>query len=131
MAQKRYGSYPEQRFTFEGDPETFVVIRQATFGDEMVRSELLSSGKISWTEGRQEITQETAVSGAKLRATEIYLTFVESNLLNEQGEQIFPEKRLAQPLFERALGMLPAALVEEWHRYVLEVNPDWAPKRGE
>lgn len=126
MTQKMYGAYPTEKFTFKDDPDTFVEVRQANFAEEMERSKLLTTGKMSWREGGQEVTQHQEVSVAQIRAKDIYLTYVDSNIQGEDGKPLFKDS-MREAKFMKVLGLLPAELILEWHDFVIQVNPDWAP----
>ena len=128
MAQKIYGDYPEEEFKFSDDPESCVTIKQASFGAERRRSAAFTTGKVSWVEGTSEMTQWQETSAADARALEIWLTFVESNLLGTDDKPLFALGK-GEAEFMEALDKLPHAVVMEWYGFVLEMNPDWGPKR--
>lgn len=110
------------------DPEgdTLVVIRQARVKEEAERDQLFSQFKIERSpDGVSEVYK---LPGIELMATECYLTFEDANILGDQadGQQtLLFRKGMSRLEFRAAFGLLPSELMLEWHRHVLQLNPNW------
>ena len=127
---KTYGEYPDKTFAFQDDPESNVTVRMASFGAERIRSRMYSGGTLTWSDEGRSMSQTQESSMADIHALEIYLTFVDSNLMGP-GEKPLFKASMTEIQFMTALDKLPSSMVAEWVEFVQEMNPDWGPKRDE
>jgi len=120
--------------------EAFVVVRQATQGDVDSIEDLRSSGtEYSYSDAEWGQTRVKPSKGtAEIRRRQVYLTLCESNIQDENGNELFKttmvngHKRMADVVsFERAWALLDPALAAEIYQAVLSVNPQWKLSLGE
>jgi hypothetical protein len=106
--------------------ETWVDIRAPRFAETAQRQTYWSQVQVFTTPmAERAIYQQTE---AELAAIEIYLTFVDSNILieDEDGEPVLAFRPgLVWSEFIQTLNGLEDELVLEWHAAVLELKPDW------
>lgn len=127
-----------KEFRLKADPsgETFVIIRQATVGDNQRRYNLLANVTfVMMSEengGDREIKQR--INFFEQMRLDAFLTLGDCNIMSSEDEGLFKfhkGKVRDQREFEAAWDSLPPAWAEEIHKYVLSVNPDWDPTRGD
>lgn len=115
------------------DKEAKVTIRQATFEDSRLRSELFARTRYIFDNAEQgQFTQEQDINTRDMEALEIYLTLCGAEGIFDEGGTpyfTFTETTPARPdgktKFLTRLGALPEDVVREIHTYVREVNPQW------
>ena len=111
-------SFEPQKFSLKIDPEVFVVIKPATFADEGTRFAMLFADRKS-----APMTEVASV--------ELWLTFVECNILNaETGEPIL-KAGLTYEEFAAGLSAIWAFdpdIVWDMHEKSRQVNPRWNPE---
>lgn len=127
--------------TYEVDEATTVTIKQAAQYEHERRQQLFSTLERKFKELEpDEIILVQTLSTEELKRLEVWLTLVECNILDAEGELLFPSKenkdghpRLAMnnAAFVRAWGMLQPDVADEVHDKVLEVNLLWAGTAGE
>lgn len=134
MAEITTKTAPERRELSMSDKtgETFVIIKPPDFRDETIRGRLTSKREyVVDDDGYMNVKVD--VNTRLLWAEEIWLTYVESNLVvkreNEDGnvETItFPPKgELNRAQFMEKLEKVPPKVVWEWHAMVTSVIPEW------
>lgn len=131
-SDKKYGN--------EGEPTT-VTIRQATQGQHAERQSLFSTLERKWSElDPDQVSLVTQLSSAELMRMEVWLTLTECNLLDEEGDLLFPSKKngkgdsvisMTRKQFNDAWAKLFPDVALEIHSKVLEVNPLWKGPAGE
>lgn len=116
----------------KSDPtgETWVRVKQATTGDNYVRSGLWANAALEWDDAHQgKVKQYTQVSAAEIVAVEVRLALLESNIEDENGKPLFPALRPGERRdirsFEAAWSKLPLGWADEIYEAVLAVNPQW------
>lgn len=123
----------DARFGNEGEP-TRVTIRQATQEQHELRSDVNAEVRRKWDSEEQSVVLSSDYSPARLERAEVYLTMVDCNILDENGEQLFRFKKvrdgkqvldMTQEQFRKAWGQLEPSICEEIHEKVLEVNLSW------
>lgn len=126
---------PETHFLSISDPtgETYVIIKPPDYAAESERGKMLEKRTLVPVSGF--LRTQVEVNLNELWALEIWLTYVETNLVVEftdkDGEvektiKFESREDIRRPEFMRRLGQLPPGLVYEWHTQVVEVVPDWA-----
>jgi len=127
--------------TYEVDEATTVTIKQAAQYEHERRQQLFSTLERKFKELEpDEIILVQTLSTEELKRLEVWLTLVECNILDMDGNPLFPSKenkdghsRLAMTntAFVKAWGMLQPDVADEIHNKVLEVNQRWAGTVGE
>jgi len=130
----------------KADPtgETYVVVRQATYGEHAKRDEMFSETTRIYDDqekGRVQVKQKWNLPDVWKK--EIFLTLCDCNIervaadgtssllfqfVNHGGHSRLNMKEGA---FSEALGFMPLDVALEIHEKVMEVNPDWAPPAPE
>ena len=127
------------------DRTMFVVVRQATQREVEEREELFATTTQKFTAGTSAFEVEQRYSYAEQKRKETYLTLADCNIVIEDDS----EKSGARPLFtfakrkdgkmavamsedefELAWGLLPAVIADAIHDAVLQINPQWDPKKA-
>ncbi len=112
------------------DGETYVVIKPPDYQAVMERDELLKNRTVMPGVGTQ-----VSSNLSQLWAVEIWLTYVETNLVvefeDEDGKitktiKFEPRDQISRVEFIRRLQELPPSIVYEWHTAIIEVVGDWA-----
>jgi hypothetical protein len=120
----------------KADPsgETFVVVKQATTGEDAAISALWA--KTAWEfddEQRGKVKQYNDVSRAQIMAEQVRLTLLDCNITDHKGKPLFtkvdPSAQRQQGTFYPAWEQLPSAWSEEIYEAVLVANPQWRPER--
>jgi len=93
-------------------------------GQEIERRALLNEQRIVRRYEDGTVLEETSLPVHELPLLDCYLTFVDSNLEDEEGHRLFYED-MNREEFWAAFRLLPIPLVNEWHYHVLEINPTW------
>ena len=125
----------ETRYLSISDPsgETWVRITPPDYGADSERSTLLT--KRNLVPDGNMIRQQVDVNLNDLWALEIWLTYVETNLVvnfkDAEGKTIKtikfePRDEMSRGEFMNRLGQLPPGIVYEWHKAVVSVVGDWA-----
>jgi hypothetical protein len=117
--------------------ETYIVVRQPTQKQRMAREQFVereTTRQYSLEDGRQ-MGISSPITFEERRAYEIFLTMVECNVLDTDGETpLFPTRELngkkslalTWEQFQKAIGkIVDDALVEALHNATLEVEPTW------
>lgn len=105
-----------------GDDEFNVTFRQATMGDDMVRSSLFSERKtMRDAEGRSVEFYNLDVM--KLMATEVRLTIAKCDLTRGKKKMFRP--KMDEATFMAEWSALPAEIANLLHEKCIETNPDW------
>jgi hypothetical protein len=107
---------------------TTVTLREARFAESVRRSQFLSRYTVEQGYiGSREIRE---ISGAKLVALELWLTYVSATIMYQGNDQEEPlnlfSQNLTEPDFMAVLDILPDDLILEWHTRVIEANPIWS-----
>lgn len=132
-----------QTFSLKSDPdgEASVTVRQATEGENILRNEMFAkTRRIVNDEFAGEITFEQDYNVRKLRRREAFLVLAEITGITLDGAELFrsadgPDGRriksaMTEDEFNTAWDRLPAPVVEEICRYVLDVNISWDPEKN-
>jgi len=121
---------PEKKFLSEADPsnDTWVMIKPITYRDDMLRGELLKERETLNSPGGQAMK---GINMYRLRAEELWLTYVDAHIVLEDAEgnktePFKPCEEMTRAQFMEALASLPTQVVLEWYTRMLEVNQDWA-----
>lgn len=130
----------DERYGNDGEPTT-VVIRQAAQHEHEQRQQQFSTLKRSYNElAPSEVTVIQDIPMELLKRLEVWLTLCECNLLDENGEDMFPSTKgknghpklkMTRREFDNAWGKLPPDIAGEIHEKVLEVNFVWSGRQGE
>lgn len=133
-ADKKYGN--------TGDPTT-VTIKQAREHEHLIRQRLYAKLERKWSseDNPDEVRLIQEVSQADVWREEAYLTLVESNILDPEGNLLFKSKKgknddhphlaMDKQAFYQAWGMLFPDIALEITEKIHEVNPQWAGPLGE
>jgi len=105
-----------------GEEEFNVTFRQATMGDDMVRSSLFSERKQSRA-ADGTVTETYDMDILHLMAVEVRLTLVSCDLTQNKRKMF--KKDMDEPTFMKAWGALPSKIATLLHDKCIEVNPDW------
>lgn len=115
---------------------TFVTVRQATQGQHEARQSLFSQLERKYNPSdTDEITLIQNFSLEELKREEVWLTLVDSNILNDDGTALFVSKKdndgkpfldMTRVAFNSAFRILPTDVATAIHAAVLEVNIDWS-----
>ena len=125
----------ETRYLSVSDPsgETYVRIAPPDYGADTERGTLLT--KRNLVPDGNMLRQQVEVNLNDLWALEIWLTYVETNLVvnftDAEGTTIKtvkfePRDQMSRGEFMSRLGQLPPGIVYEWHMAVVDVVRDWA-----
>jgi hypothetical protein len=130
----------DERYGNDGEP-TEVTIRQASQHEHERRQDLFSKLERKYSDlSPDEVTVVQNIPMEELKRLETFLTLCDCNLLDENGDPLFPSKRdrnghprmsLSKTQFDLAWGKLPPDVAEEIHEKVLEVNLIWRGRSGE
>lgn len=128
----------EKQFRLEAwDPEgdSYVTIRQARQWQHEKREDLFAETSRIWREGDLgEVEMKQRVSFSEVMRTEVELTLVDSNLVDENQKPVFKFRKMengrqildmTKAEFAYAWGLLEPALAREIHEKVFELNPQW------
>lgn len=125
-----------KEFKLSVDPtgETLVIIRQATVGEHQRRYDLLAEVTfvVMRNQGNQEIRQRINVY--EQMRLDAYCSLSDCNIIGPDGGSLFKFRDgqiRNQVEFNTAWDSMPPGWAEEIHRYILQVNPDWDPSRGD
>lgn len=120
-------------FSNDGEPTT-VTVRQATQSSNEIRGDVYAKVERS-VDDKGEVILASEWSAERLKRTEVYLTMVDCNILDENGDLLFKFKKdgsgrqildMTTESFRRAWGKLDPIVAAEIHEKVLEVNLSWA-----
>ena len=115
--------------------ETYVEIRPPTYREHAEREGFLSANRRVSLANSGEVQIGNNANFAQLAALEVWLTYQSTNLtvqfVDDEGKVVDevsfkPREKMTREEFFEALYKLPASIVEEWHRAVLQVVPDWS-----
>lgn len=130
----------DKKYNPDGPP-TQVTIRQATQAQHRERQDLFATLERRFSDDKpNEVSLIQTLSFEELKESEIWLTMVECNLLDESGAFLFPSRKLDnghtqlamnKRQFIEALGKIYQDVVAEIHAKVLLVNPLWRGPEGE
>lgn len=138
----------EQEFVLEKADETYgndgeptrIVVRQATQAQNEKRSRVYSEVNrvlsSSLDDGETILRQQW--SWEELKRMEVYLSLVDCNIMNEDGNPLFKFRKngnhqimdMTTSAFEKAWGLLPTDVAMEIHEKVMEVNLSWRNPLG-
>lgn len=128
---KKYGS--------DGEP-TRVIIKQATQAQHEQRQQVFATLERRYNDlSPDETTLVQTANIEELKRLESYLTICECNMLNAEGEAVFPSKKDKEGIpylamnrlqFDKAWGLLPPDIANELHDKVLELNIMWGARGG-
>lgn len=128
----------ELSFKLETDPEDVasITVRQVAFGASRVLAELTATQRQVLRGGPKgdTVAYEQDYNRLDEMAQQIFLTAVAiDGISDEEGKPLFEfvdRKGIMRPknreAFLIALDQLPTDTIVEMHKYVLEVNPQWA-----
>jgi hypothetical protein len=119
---------------FDPDGDEFVTIRQARAREARLRQDHFAKVSYEQSEAGGNVRQVLDWSDAELVVKECWLTTTDCSLKmkNDKGEEVLLFKLPMQyASFKDSFDKLPIALVREWHRAVLKVNPNWRLNGGE
>jgi hypothetical protein len=123
-----------------GEPTT-VTVKQAAQHEHERRQLLFSKLERSFSDLKPDVvTLVQDIPMEELKRLEVWLTLCESNILDENGKELFPSKKgsnghprlsMSQTAFNEAWGKLPPDVATEIHDKVLKVNKIWSGRSGE
>lgn len=129
----------DKKYNNEGDP-TRIIIRQATQAQHEQRQQLFATLERRYNDlSPDETTLIQTANIEELKRLESYLTLCECNIMNADGESLFPSKKdkdgisslsMSRGQFDRAWGTLPTDIASEIHNKVIELNIMWGPQGG-
>lgn len=128
----------DKKYGIEGDP-TFVVIRQATQEQNEIRQQMFAQfNRIFDFKEDDKVELKETRNFLILARTESYLTMVDCNILDENGNALFRFKKdgansfldMTEAEFKKAFGKLPGDIATEIHKKVREVNVSWNSPLG-
>lgn len=115
------------------DERAWVIVRQATEGDNMRRADRVAKRTVKWGDAGVEETRDDNMR--EQWAFEVYLCLVDAgNITDYAGKSLFKfgdggqgYRKLDMDFqdFMKAYGTLPSAVTLAIRRAVLETNPDW------
>lgn len=125
----------------EGE-SSYVIIREATHSENRQRSSLFAEiTRVMDPTGKypNQIKIQQSLNSDELIEMDIYLTLSGSNLLDENGKDLFRFKKVGSIMkvdmtereFKDAIGKLEDRVVDEIHEKVALKNPDWFGASGE
>lgn len=125
----------DEKYGTDGTPTT-VTLRQATQFEHERRQALFAT-----LEQRMDNLNPTEISliqnwsMEELKRLEVRLSWIDSNLQDEQGNPLFPTRNGKAPVNEKqfndAWGVLFPDIATEIHEKVMEINPLWQGSPGE
>lgn len=118
------------------DGDTYVVVRQPTQRERLKREQFLESATTrSYSQADNQVGVQSKIAFEERRAYEVFLTLVECNIKDTDGEtDLFPTRELngrkslalTWEQFQKALGkVVDNAVVEALHHAALEAEPTW------
>ena len=129
----------DKRYANEGEP-TRVIIKQATQAQHEQRQQLFATLERRYNDYEpDETTLVQTANIEELKRLETYLTLCESNIMNADGEAMFPSKKdkegipylsMTRSQFDKSWGLLPPDIADEIHDKVTELNVMWGAKGG-
>jgi len=131
----------EKSFKLLTDPEekAEVSFRQATFGEDIARQEMFAKRTQVFTDGDDgEYRVEQAYNQLDIHVREIFLTLsAATGFVDKVGNEVFRFKDyegkhgldMNEAEFRKHLLRMTTEQVNEMHKRMLEVNPQWDPNR--
>jgi hypothetical protein len=128
-------SRADEKYGTDGTPTT-VTVRQATQFEHERRQALFATLEQKMSNADpDEFSLVQNWSLEELKRVEVWLTFVDCNMLDEKGNPLFPSREGKAPVNEKAFthawGSLFPDIAAEIHEKILEVNPLWRGQSGE
>jgi hypothetical protein len=131
MAIKISAMIPVKKVLSASDPseDSWVMIKPITYRADLQRGELLKEREVANDAYGGSMTK--GINMYRLRAEELWLTYADAHIVfeDEDGGETEPfssRDDMTKADFMQALADLAPAVVLEWHRRMVEVNPDWA-----
>ena len=131
-ADEKYGSM---------DDPTIVKVKQASQSQHEQRQALFSTLEQRWNQLEpDEVALVQTISMEEVKKLEVFLSLVESNFEDDDGNPLFPSRQgkdgnpelaMSQKAFVTAWGKLLPDIAREIHEKVLKVNPLWRGAVGE
>jgi hypothetical protein len=136
MSVKASEKTPVKKELLESDDsgDTWVMIQPASYSMEMERGEYVKDRGMRMAVATNEVRSDQRVNQYLLFAAEIWISYpsnadIPCNIVVMRGDEEFrPFKRKREMnwnTFLTALNELDPNVVFEWHRKVVEVNPEW------
>lgn len=123
-----------QEFPLKSDPDGIatVIIRQATFEQDTLRSDAYAIRRTTWKAEGAVVEENRNI--ARVYAKEIYATIVGAiGFIDEKKKEIFQfedgKLAMTETEFNEALGLLDSETVLEIRDCVYRVNPTWGTPR--
>jgi hypothetical protein len=118
------------------DGDTYVVVHQPTQRERLLREQFMERATTrSYSQDDRQIGVQSKITFEERRAYEIFLTMVECNVKDTDGEtDLFPTRELngkkslalTWEQFQKAIGkVVDDAVVTALHHAALEVEPTW------
>ena len=124
----------DAKYGIEGDP-TYVIIKQATQEQNEIRQQMFAQFNrvFDFAEEGDKVELKETRNFLVLARTETYLTMIDCNILDENGNALFKFKKdgsnsvldMSDLEFKKAFGKLPGDIAQEIHKKVREVNISW------
>jgi len=124
---------------YDGEPGTITIRQANTYDSERLADETAERTMV-WRDDETGKAVEERYRWNSLTRNRIqaYFTIVESNLEDEEGKPIFKSRvedeittlNMSQSAFDKMWGKLPGELTLEIHEYIIDMNPQWDPRRG-
>lgn len=123
----------DEKYGIEGEP-SYVMIRQATQEQNEIRQQMFADfNRVFDFEKDSQVELRESRNFLVLTRVEVYLTMVDCNILDENGNALFKFKKdgnnsvldMTESEFKKAFGKLPGDIAGEIHRKVREVNISW------
>lgn len=127
-------SETDAKYGTDGSP-TIVTIRQATQLQNEQRQQMFAEfNRVFNLQKENEVEFKESRNFLTLAKNEVFLTMVDCNILDEDGNTLFKFKRngtnsildMDTNEFSKAYGKLPGDVAQEIHSKVREVNLSWA-----
>jgi hypothetical protein len=119
--------------------ETTVTVRACRQREQEAHDNLFAETTRIWDTGSETVQIKQKISTGEVVRTEVFLTIVDSNIIDESGTPVFRfstdslgRSKLAMTAgeFETAWGRLPTELADEIHEKVREMNAQWGGGAG-
>ena len=134
----------DEKYGVEGEEPTTVFIKQAAQHEHALRQDLFSTLERKYRgldtgEPLDEVSIVQRIALEELKELEVWLTLVDCNMLDENGQLLFPSKKsksgemglsMTRRQFALSWGRLFPDVAIEIHGKVLEVNPLWMGLEG-
>jgi hypothetical protein len=112
-------------FELSSLPNGWVKIKKARAGEELKLATLIVDAE----------NQGKTVTVRDIQRVQMFLSFVDSNLACDVYENNNVVLDLTSDIdeieFREIWNTLPLEVVEEWYKYVIEMNPQWGDVNGE